>query len=447
MRLEWLGLRVLGLVLSGLVAAVACGSPSFTASETGGTGGGAEAGDGGTSATGGSTTGGSGGTTTAGGGGTQGGTMLCTESADCDDQNPCTIDSCAGNGVCVREPKCTGAQPLCCDGVCGECCKQEDCNDSIACTDDVCFAGFCTNTPNTSCGEGRYCGPTGCMDREECGEDSPCDDQNPCTTDTCIDGFCSYENCPEGGSCCPGMGCGLCCIDAQCASADEDPCTVNVCEEGRCAVRPLCDDGEMCCRSREGDTATCGSCCSAADCPDPGVECLTAVCAGSCTTQVVPNVCAEDETCDPTGGCIGGSACVEPSDCQPPSDPCDTVTCNQNGECQYGEVQCSNGTKCCANVADMSGSGHCRQCCGNQDCATGTLCCPADGACRECCADTDCGVAVADRTFNDDIIPGTCSVPACIQGTCSTKSICGVNEQCCNGFCQPFGSPCINPEI
>jgi len=470
MRLKSLWLRVLGLSLGGLTIALACSSPEFT-SGTGGSAGtgavGAEAGEGGAPGTGGSATsgrGGSAGSSAAGGtagtgtGGTAGtgggGTTICTETADCDDHNPCTIDSCTGNGVCERLPKCTGAQPLCCDGVCGECCVQDDCKDNVDCTDDVCFAGFCTNTPNDSCGAGRYCGPTGCMDREDCSETVPCNDDNPCTTDTCVDNFCDYAGCPNGWSCCPGLGCGLCCIDAQCESEDDDPCTVNRCEDGTCTSEPLCGDGEQCCTNAGENTATCGTCCSAADCPTPEVDCLVAVCGGTCTTQVVPGVCDDDQICDPREGCVGGmgTQCNSPADCPQPSDVCDTVSCTA-GMCVYGEVDCSNSTECCSIVSGMAAVAECRECCDNGDCnsggVAGPLCCPSDGTCHQCCVDTDCGIAVplGGMERAGGIIPGTCDIPICLADrTCGTKSLCRENEeQCCNGVCQPFGTPCVDP--
>jgi len=477
MRLRALWLRALGLSLGGLTVVFACSSPEFT-SGTGGSAGtgavGAEAGEGGAPSTGGTatsgrggvggsagswTTGGTAGTNTGatGGGGTGGGgTTICTENADCDDMNPCTIDSCTGNGVCERVPKCTGAQPLCCDGVCGECCDQDGCQDNIECTDDVCFAGFCTNTPNDSCGAGRYCGPTGCMDREECSPEMPCNDDNPCTTDTCVDGFCDYASCPSGWSCCPGQGCGLCCIDAQCAAEDDDPCTVNRCEDGTCTTEALCAQGELCCAHAGDGAATCGTCCSAADCPQPEVNCLVAVCGSSCTTQVVPGVCAQGQTCDPREGCVGGSGtqCNTPGDCPPPSDACQTVECAM-GRCEYGEVDCSNSTECCSIFSGMAAVAECRECCDNGDCnsggAAGPLCCPSDGTCHQCCVDTDCMLAVplgGGQANGGGVIPGTCDIPICLgDRTCGTKSLCLSTEQCCNGVCQPFGTPCINPEI
>jgi hypothetical protein len=180
-------------------------------------------------------------------------------------------------------------------------------------------------------------------------------------------------------------------------------------------------------------------------CPDDGVECTSTVCAtGLCKNQVIPGSCGPDETCDPVEGCIGGSDCMSVADCTPPA-PCDTVACDQNGACVYGDVQCSNGQKCCTNVA--MNEGHCRGCCDNRDCTSGgtnTLCCPADGACHECCQDSDCGSIVAAKAA-PPIVGGSCIVPVCLQGTCGSRSLCRDDQACCNGACQPIGTPCVDP--
>ena len=71
----------------------------------------------------------------------------CAVAAHCDDQNPCTIDSCTDN-VCSHTPKA--------------------CNDNNACTDDQCDpnTGNCTFTPNSEpCNDDDACtGPDFCND-------------------------------------------------------------------------------------------------------------------------------------------------------------------------------------------------------------------------------------------------------------------------------------------
>jgi hypothetical protein len=452
MALRDLALRFVALsMLAGAVVA-ACGGAQFSAQESGGTGAtGGTSGESGAPGSGGTRPGGgTGGSAGASGtGGTiGGGTMLCTQASDCDDGKPCTLDTCTGAGVCESTPLCADDQ-RCCDGICSECCGALDCQDGKTCTDDVCFAGFCTNPPNAECDASEVCGDTGCVPREECSDGATCDDGNPCTTDTCLDGFCDNATCPSGGVCCENVGCGACCIDAQCAQEDADPCTVNTCEDGQCKAEPRCEPGELCCPSSDGQRATCGVCCTAADCPDDDVACTATVCGGvdGCINKVIPGFCAEDETCDPMEGCIGGADCAAPSDCAAPTDPCDTVHCNE-GSCVYSDVVCPNAQKCCSDIPTESAS-NCRNCCANEDCAgsgVGTLCCPADGACHQCCQDSDCDLVVT-RISTPPVVGGGCVAPVCAQGVCATKALCGADEVCCNGACLPAGSSCVDPEI
>jgi hypothetical protein len=54
----------------------------------------------------------------------------CSGPEDCRDDDPCTIDECGAEGVCLDAPKC-GADK-CCGGLCGECCSDSDCKYGLA---------------------------------------------------------------------------------------------------------------------------------------------------------------------------------------------------------------------------------------------------------------------------------------------------------------------------
>lgn len=100
---------------------------------------------------------------------------VCKTSADCDDTNACTTDVCVDK-LCVFTPI-VGCIP--CD-------IDEDCDDSNPCTTDVCAPdGSCRHTLK----------PNG----------TTCDDGKPCTSpDTCKDGVCAGpESCPPGMHCEP----------------------------------------------------------------------------------------------------------------------------------------------------------------------------------------------------------------------------------------------------
>ncbi len=110
---------------------------------------------------------------------------------NCDDHQPCTIDTCGPNGTCSHTPKadgspCGGDQTCLAVGTCmaGSCSGKPTCVDDDPCTLEVCDAktGECSHDPIPFCGS--------------CDADSACDDGSTCTTDTCTSGACTYANKP-----------------------------------------------------------------------------------------------------------------------------------------------------------------------------------------------------------------------------------------------------------
>ncbi len=87
----------------------------------------------------------------------------CCLDSECDDQDPCTTDTC---------------DPV--DG-CQNVSNSLPCDDGQACTEnDVCSGGQCVGTPIQGC--------TGCVSSEDC------DDGNPCTNDSCVGDTCMRES-------------------------------------------------------------------------------------------------------------------------------------------------------------------------------------------------------------------------------------------------------------
>lgn len=77
----------------------------------------------------------------------------CRDDAHCEDENPCTIDACAG-GECVFSPVAAGTPcgAGTCNGdsrapVCEECARDIECDDGDACTRDGCRLGVCVHLP------------------------------------------------------------------------------------------------------------------------------------------------------------------------------------------------------------------------------------------------------------------------------------------------------------
>ncbi len=347
-----------------------------------------------------------------------GGDVLCHGPDECDDGDPCTIDECDAEGFCRHSAKCVGAGELCCDGTCSQCCSRDDCEDTVECTGDQCFNGFCAHVPDDdSCEADQYCSlAEDCKDREPCpnGTAAECDDGDPCTADTCQATLCYHDFCEVGQQCCPEKGCATCCSDSQCA--DDDPCTDNVCSaEGSCSTSQHCDSG-MCCPSPDGTSSSCGSCCSADECAD-SVDCTIDSCTvDGCTHLPDSSKCSDGKICDPEQGCVAPQQCMTDAECTV-NDPCSAC---DNGRCT---VSCSNGTQCCPGLG-------CRQCCTYTDCGSGELCC--DGICQAgvCCTASDCAFKA------NAIAPIGCPVSTCDKGVCSTVyEDCGDFQICC----QPYG--------
>ena len=131
-------------------------------------------------------------------------TPECAASADCDDSDPCTVDSCDTEaGTCAHDAKSCDDSDECtadsCDAATGDCANEaKSCEDDDKCTNDSCDAatGDCANEAKT------------------------CDDGDPCTTDSCdaATGECATAAADDGTACDDGF-----------ASTTDDVCTAGVC--------------------------------------------------------------------------------------------------------------------------------------------------------------------------------------------------------------------------
>jgi parallel beta-helix repeat protein len=211
----------------------------------------------------------------------------CTMAVDCNDNDPCTTDTCGGTGRCNHS------------AVMGCCLTAADCNDSDACTADTC------NTSNNTCvyTPGEEC----CMSTAEC------DDGNACTSDGC--NLRTHE--------CILTPIARCCAsDADCTSPSE--CLRASCNTAThvCTTQPLpgccmmavdCDDGDACTTDACGGDGNCSNtpvadcCASDGDCADAN-ECTTDTCdtaTARCVHSSVPG-CGAGGT-GGTGGATGGA--------------------------------------------------------------------------------------------------------------------------------------------
>jgi hypothetical protein len=247
----------------------------------------------------------------------------------CDDGNACTTDSCNGDGSCAHSNDntklcddgsvCTQVDK-CIDGVCTGL-NQLICNDNNPCTDDSCDAvAGCLKTQNTApCEDGSQCtvGDT-CAGGVCKGGPAPvCNDGNPCTTDFCD----------------PASGCSVSALNGiGCAFPGGTPaCNTATCQGGQCLLSPGAN-GVGC--TYPGGTPACNTAsCQGGQCLlspgangvtcDPGTPlapCKTASCqGGQCLVgNASDNTSCETQYADCKGGTCGGGVCQVA-----PNQPCD----------------------------------------------------------------------------------------------------------------------------
>ncbi len=254
----------------------------------------------------------------------------------CNDDNPCTSDTCAPETGCLWSPvggPCTDDDPCTIGDTCAAGACQSgtalDCDDDNPCTADSCVNGACVNAElnGVSCNDGNECtindtcangvcqgsgNPNCCLDNDDC------DDGNQCTIDTCNlqTGQCSSAAANNGFAC----------------NADNNGCTAgDQCTNGACvAGTPVSCAGQ-------------GDDCNSAVCDSTGVQSFKCVLiplqAG--TECEDGQFCTGDDACDGNGTCVGG----DPIDCQEVSGGCIEGVCNEDtDQCEGDPV--ANGTPC-----------------------------------------------------------------------------------------------------
>ncbi len=260
---------------------------------------------------------------------------ICSSDDDCLSNQVCCSGQCHDGqrcpGTCEVDEHC-GEGNICCDGFCtslpscqmvcsndlqcddGVFCNGREycsaglcqvalsvmCDDSVACTDDVCDEGnkACTNDPDDSlCGPSQRCNPEkGCEDIVSCSTDDQCDDGDECTIDKCQSDICENT------------------LVVDCCHVDAD-----------------CDDGNFCNGAEKCDS---GSCTAGGppDCDD-GIDCTLDQCdteRNSCIHLSDQSKCEADEVCDPESGCVPSAQCGV--DGNEPNDTLDKATPLHNKE-------------------------------------------------------------------------------------------------------------------
>jgi alpha-tubulin suppressor-like RCC1 family protein len=303
-----------------------------------------------------------------------------------------------------------------CDGVADdctpdapECDSDSECDDAIACTDDLCVVGACQHAVVPArCAANEVCDlrKQGCTPGKACADDSDCRDNDPCTThERCdpptrvclwnlLDGdedgvpprVCGGTDCndaerltyPGAMELCDGT-------DNGCDGQIDNALPANACAAGQLCMGGscVCSEGKVECSARctdlDSDAAHCGGCgrrcpqgaiCTSATCgcPNGGLLCEGGGCidpmsndqhCGSC-----PNRCAAGSTCQ-AGSCVDVDECALELDNCGEHAQCTNTTGGFSCECAAGYIKNSAGT-----------------CLDNDECTRGTHDCFSLAACR-----------------------------------------------------------------
>src|SRR2546426_20064 len=341
------------------------------------------------------------------------GCRLCSTAVDCNDQNACTTDSCSG-GVC-QNTAIAGCTP---------CTTASDCNDGNACTIESCAAGVCHNTaitcPSDTCTTRTCNGTSSCTVTPTTG--AACDDGNTCTFN---------DTCNSSGQC---VGTAITCTS--------DTCNTRSCNgTSSCTVTPLtgtsCDDGNAC---TFNDTCTSGGQCVGTMITCTSDQCNTRTCNGTASCAVTPltgtscddgNACTAADTCQ-NGTCVGDAALLDGAACD------DENACTSNDTCQGGvcagtpepdSTPCDDGPGCTTGDSCQAGT------CTGTPAASGTAC-EDDG--NVCSADACDG---SGRCIHPPANAGAVCHTA--TDACDAAETCtGTSVYCPPDAFQPADTPC-----
>ena len=409
----------------------------------------------------------------------------------CDDDNPCTEDLCDGENGCLHTPLTQGE---CLDGdacTIGDHCEAGiclgspiNCDDENPCTDDTCDGlGGCDFADNEAvCDDANPCTVADRCDGGECaGTTVSCECQMDDDCAELEDGdlcngtlFCNTAKLPHTCevvpdtvvACPPPSGANAFCLAPFCdlatgdcsiiptnegfACDDSGPCTIGEsCQEGACTggVAPNCNDGNLCtddaCEAESGcvhlpNIVACadGDVCTTAD------QCTDGQCVGGATLDCDDANPCTDDLCDQAVGCVHSANAAACSD---------NNTCTLNDQCQGG--QCSGGGMLNCDDDEL---------CTLDGCAPETGCThtPLAGPCDDgdpCTGPDLCsgGTCSGGPGLNcDDGNPctlDTCGDFGCVHaidddGACDDGNACTLGDHCSNGQCVTGGNAACNDD-
>ena len=381
----------------------------------------------------------------------------CVEQVvDCDDGDPCTKDSCASDSGCYTQPA-----------------SGDACEDGDACTtSDICQNGVCIGGPPLNCDDALVCTQDSCAPDSGCVNNPgplngvSCDDGDACTLgDICDDGFCAGPeslDCDDlnpctAETCDPDLGCMYDPADGTCD--DGDPCTVgDACLEGVCVGTPKdCSDDDPCtqdlCDSVQGCFNPPVADEDEVECDDGDLCTLTDLCMGGVCVGSDPKDCDDDNVCTDDGCDPEDGECVYENNDEPcdDGDLCTTVDSCVDGVCTgLEEMECDDGNVCTTDTC-MDALGGCvfvwntAPCEDGNPCTEGDIC--AAGTCQpgENICQCEENADCADEE-DGDLCNGTliCVAYECVVDP-ATIVTCdnGGDTDCTKNTCMPETGACV----
>eukprot|EP01125_Pyxidicula_operculata_P021193 TRINITY_DN8072_c0_g1_i1.p1 TRINITY_DN8072_c0_g1~~TRINITY_DN8072_c0_g1_i1.p1 ORF type:complete len:1667 (-),score=343.07 TRINITY_DN8072_c0_g1_i1:165-5165(-) len=277
-------------------------------------------------------------------------------------------------------------------------------------TGDPCYINECvpTNTTNPQCISTPVCGVSDACYSRSCNKGT-CSNQSLCTEH--LENTCIVFN-----GCDPLLGCNysqVVCDDAQAGS-----CNVfvrNSSYPGCCQPVPKdCSLIDQC--YTYGCNMNDGNCFSTPKCNLTSTACFQRSCnpsVGVCNTDPIvcppsSDPCKVSLACDESkGGCAVAEKCVS-------DDPCVIATCDVNGQCQYNNVTCDDGSACTQDF------------CSNGACVFKPITCSTNSTCYS-------------LSCNASALPGA---DPCYQVPKDIDTICNDNNPCTNDHCDDAQGGC-----
>jgi len=393
--------------------------------------------------------------------------IVCLTDDQCNDNNPCTQDSCdVGQGVCsfpplngVTPPDVTQMDGDCNVQICVEGTLLNSIDDSdpkktaTDCDEELCAGGVGTNPSlkiDVSCGanKDKYCDGAGACGA--CNSPTQCPGlENDCSMRTCVAHVCGITFAPAHTPRAAGL-------------QNAADCHVVVCDgAGNSAMKDDVDDTDL---------------------PVDGNLCTKDVCTGGVIShplEAPATPCGVNGACNAVGqcGCANNAACVAPNTCgggNPgtaffcgcTSETCGTLnkTCGSLSDGCFATLSCNTGTKNgsetdvdCGGIAGTCGTTcvNSKQCnidsdCGSGHCADGVCCNTAcTGTCQACtmakkgagadgvCSSIALGLQDPNATLTcigTNACDGANNCKKLNGQTCTTSSQC-VNGSCADGVC------------